>query len=192
MYFPSEAVGFAAKSSLQLVAYWQLPCLHRLVLQSAPIVQLNPRLQGLQVPPQSTSVSAPFFTVSVQLAAVQSLAEQTPLVQSEAAVHTLVSGHLEQVPPPQSTSVSAPFFTVSVQEGAEQTLFMQAPLPQSDAATQAFLSTHLEQVPPPQSTSVSAPFLIPSAHVGVGVGMVSAGLLLHEATPTRSRPRMTW
>ncbi len=189
VYIPSGLPGFPAKRSLQLVAYWQLPCLHRLVPQSVLIAQLKPRPQGLQVPPQSRSVSAPFFTVSVQVGAAQILPEQTALVQSVAVVQALLSAHLPQLPPPQSTSVSAPFFVASEQEGAAQTLPVQAPLLQSEAATQAFLSTHLPQAPPPQSRSVSVPFLIPSEHVGLG--MVASGSLLQEAIPIKRSPRTT-
>jgi hypothetical protein len=44
--------------------------------------------QGPHVPPpQSTSVSAPFATVSIQVAVWHTLAVQTPLRQSAAATH---------------------------------------------------------------------------------------------------------
>jgi hypothetical protein len=68
-------------------------------------------------PPQSTSVSAPFCTLSVQLAPWQMLPTHTPLWQSPPPVHCLPAAHLPQLPP-QSMSVSVPFFTVSVQLGA--------------------------------------------------------------------------
>jgi hypothetical protein len=60
-------------------------------------------------PPQSTSVSALFFTPSLQLAAWQTPPVQTAETQSELALHALPLPHTPQVPPPQSTSVSAPF-----------------------------------------------------------------------------------
>ena len=68
-------------------------------------------------PPQSTSVSVPFLTPSVQVGAAHLPLEQTPLVQSLGTLHFLVSAHLGQVAPPQSTSVSAPFCLLSVQVG---------------------------------------------------------------------------
>ena len=71
-------------------------------------------------PPQSTSVSLPFFTPSEQLAPwhVSGVPEHTPLWQSEPALHVLPAAHLPQLAPPQSTSVSVPFLTKSVQLGA--------------------------------------------------------------------------
>jgi hypothetical protein len=69
-------------------------------------------------PPQSTSVSAPFFTVSEQVGAWHLAPVHTPLEQSPPARHALPTAHPPHVPPPQSTSVSAPFFTVSVHSGA--------------------------------------------------------------------------
>jgi hypothetical protein len=80
-------------------------------------------------PPQSMSVSVPFLTTSVQVAAWHRFGapEQTPLWQSPATVQSPFVAHPPQVPPPQSTSVSAPFSVPSVHVGAwhtppEQTL----------------------------------------------------------------------
>jgi len=75
------------------------------------------------VPPQSTSVSVPFLTPSLQADAEQKCEPgQTPLVQSAAIKHPLPSAQV--LPgahvPPQSVSVSFPFFTLSVQTGAAQ------------------------------------------------------------------------
>ena len=64
------------------------------------------------------SVSAPFLTLSVQLAAAQIPPLQTALVQSPALAHFFPSAHAGQLPPPQSMSVSAPFLTLSVQLGS--------------------------------------------------------------------------
>jgi hypothetical protein len=72
---------------------------------------------GQVPPPQSTSVSAPFFTLSVQLADWQMLPTQTPLWQSPPTLHVLPAAHFGHEAPPQSMSVSVPFFTVSVQLG---------------------------------------------------------------------------
>jgi hypothetical protein len=73
--------------------------------------------QGAQVPPQSTSVSVPFFTVSAQVAAWHRLAVHTPLPQSAASAQALVAAQGPQVPP-QSASVSVPFLTVSAHVAA--------------------------------------------------------------------------
>src|SRR5204863_357497 len=77
-------------------------------------------LAGAQEPPQSTSVSVPFFTMSLQEGAGQTPPEQTPLWQSPATPQALPLPHFLAGPqePPPSTSVSVPFFTVSLQEGA--------------------------------------------------------------------------
>jgi hypothetical protein len=83
----------------------------------------------VHVPPQSTSVSLPFFTVSLQLGAWQMPPEQTLLWQSELAVQVLlVAQRLHVVAPPQSMSLSAPFFTMSLQVGAAQSPFVHTPL----------------------------------------------------------------
>ena len=71
-------------------------------------------------PPQSMSVSAPFFTASPQVGAEQTPPLQTPLTQSLARRQILPVPHLGQAPPPQSTSVSVPFFTPSEHEGVRQ------------------------------------------------------------------------
>jgi hypothetical protein len=65
------------------LAVWHLPLVQLPERQSAATEQPNPTAHlyvALQEPPQSTSVSVPFFTVSVQAAALQSLVElsQTP------------------------------------------------------------------------------------------------------------------
>jgi hypothetical protein len=60
-----------------------------------------------QLPPQSVSVSLPFFTPSMQLAGwhVAGFPEQTPLWQSPAPVQRKPFAHFGQ-DEPQSTSVS--------------------------------------------------------------------------------------
>jgi hypothetical protein len=78
---------------------------------------LAPHL-GHVPPPQSTSVSAPFFTTSEQLGAWQMLLMHTPLWQSVATLHVLPAAHLPQLAPPQSVSVSVPFLTLSAHVGA--------------------------------------------------------------------------
>ena len=74
---------------------------------------------GQAPPPQSRSVSGPFFTVSVHEGTWHTWFSQTPLLQSVAASQPLPSSHLSQVSPPQSTSVSSAFSTASVQVGRQ-------------------------------------------------------------------------
>ena len=61
----------------------QTPSGQKVLRQSAPTEQSWPSAQGAQEPPQSTSLSSPFATVSLQLAAAQVPVSQTPLSQSE-------------------------------------------------------------------------------------------------------------
>src|SRR5689334_9642730 len=59
------------------------------------------------LPPQSMSVSAPFFTASVGEGIWQTSSLQTPLVQSVVPLaQPFPSSHFGAAPPPQSTSVS--------------------------------------------------------------------------------------
>ena len=137
-----------------------------LLVQSFPVTQLFPSAQVGQVPPpQSTAVSVPFFTASLHVAAWQTFPVHTPLLQSEATLHTLPALHPGQLPP-QSVAVSVPFLTESVQVGAWHTLLEQTPLVQSLGALQPWPVAQAPHVPPPQSTPVSAPFLILSLQVG--------------------------
>ena len=116
-----------------------------------------------QLPPQSTSVSVPFLTPSLQVAIAHRPFEQTPLEQSLLAVHTLLALHrLQLVWPPQSTSLSPPFLTLSLQAGAAQIPPVQTPLCQSPPITQFSPVSHFDAQLPPQSTSVSFPFLMES------------------------------
>jgi hypothetical protein len=64
------------------VAVWQVPPVHTPLEQSAAPAHFLPSahvLAGAQLPPQSTSVSVPFFTVSVQEGAAQLALEHTRL-----------------------------------------------------------------------------------------------------------------
>jgi hypothetical protein len=72
---------------------------------------------GQEGPPQSTSVSLPFFMPSVQVGFWQMLPTQTPLWQSEPKLQSPPFGQPVQ-PPPQSTPVSLPFSMPSEQVGA--------------------------------------------------------------------------
>jgi hypothetical protein len=72
----------------------------------------------LHEPPQSTSVSLPFLTPSLQLPDVQTLLVQTPLEQSLPVVHDRPPAQRVQLEvPPQSTADSPPFLTVSLHAG---------------------------------------------------------------------------
>jgi hypothetical protein len=100
----------------------QIPSLHFSLMQSEFTKHSFPLMQDEHVsPPQSMSVSAPFFTPSEQVAGVQVLAEpsHTPLKQSEPTMHAFPSAQARQSPPPQSTSVSWPFTMLSEQVGAQ-------------------------------------------------------------------------
>jgi hypothetical protein len=73
---------------------------------------------GAHVPPQSTSVSAWFFTESLHVGVWQlgGVPVQTLLVQSLAPAHFIPEAHFGH-DEPQSTSVSVPFMTLSVHVG---------------------------------------------------------------------------
>jgi len=75
----------------------------------------------VQEPPQSTSVSSPFLTLSSHAAflhvGLAALVSQNRLMQSLLFLQPFPVAHLGQVPPPQSVSVSAPFFLLSLQLG---------------------------------------------------------------------------
>jgi len=64
---------------LEHVSAVQAPATHWPLVQSESTVQPPPSVQLEQLPPQSVSVSVPFFTPSVQLGATQEPAVQTPL-----------------------------------------------------------------------------------------------------------------
>jgi len=72
----------------QLVTCTQAPETQALLAQSPLPEHFFPTAQPLQVPPpQSTSDSLPFLTLSVQVALVHSPLAQTPLTQSAAFEH---------------------------------------------------------------------------------------------------------
>jgi hypothetical protein len=123
---------------------------------------------GHTVPPQSTSVSAPFLCVSAQVAVVQVLVvgEQKLVLQSAATAHPWPDPQFVEHVPPQSRSVSTPFLTPSVHVGAAQRLFTHDPVVQSLPVAQPRPCAHLFGQLPPQSGAVSVPFVAPSAHVG--------------------------
>jgi hypothetical protein len=82
-------------------------------------LQTLPLAQGAHDgPPQSTSVSLPFFAASLQPALWHTPLLQTPVWQSTPARQALPTPHFVLQALPQSTSVSAPFFTKSLHVGA--------------------------------------------------------------------------
>jgi hypothetical protein len=96
----------------------------RLFLQSVLFAQcfwsahvLLPLAAEVQLPPQSRSVSVPFFTPSVQLGGEQVLAVASQILsrQSVPVVHFKPSAQPRQVGPPQSTSVSSASLMLSAQ-----------------------------------------------------------------------------
>jgi hypothetical protein len=157
--------------SLQLTATQMLP-LQTPVAQSAATLQPPPVGQVLPaatqvVPPQSTSVSVPFLTVSLHDAVVHLPALHRLLAQSVFKVQFLAAAQRAQVvEPPQSVSDSPPLVWPSAQLAVWHTLPVHTLLVQSEATPHALVGPHLVQVPPPQSMSVSAPFLKESLQVG--------------------------
>jgi hypothetical protein len=121
--------------------------------QSAPVAHALPEAHGGQPPPQSTSVSAPFFTWSVHEGGAHAFAH-TRDAQSFATRHSSFAGHATHEPP-QSTSDSEPFWTWSLHEGEVH----DAHVPESQRHGAQ------EAQGPPQSTPDSPPFWMPSVHV---------------------------
>ena len=120
------------------------------VVQSPSAAQLNPVAHLAQlVPPQSTSLSSPFFSPSLHLASLQRPSVQTKLRQSSLK---------RQLPPdgqrlgvhvsPQSVSDSLPLRTPSSHLGAAQAPLLQTPDEQSRGTRQVWPVTHGVQLPP--------------------------------------------
>ena len=149
------------------------------------VEQALPEAQRAQGPPQSTSVSLPFFSPSWQLGAAiaQSPPSQFALAQSEATRQCRFSAHLMQSPaPPQSTSVSVPFFSPSVQVGAGlQRPSAQRPELQSVSSRHARSRSQCGHSGPPQSRSVSRPFTLPSEQVGAAAQVPFAQIPLAQS-----------
>jgi hypothetical protein len=170
------------------VGAWQIPPAHTLPAQSAPTTHFFVSAQrghwgsGTFTPPQSLSVSVPFFTPSLQVAAwqvpygpeaiVQPGAElHTPLTQSAPVQQFLVSTHVAPQLPPQSLAVSlASFIPLAQVLELMQIPAGQMPLAQSVPVLHFSPSAHflpaMTHVVPPQSTSVSPPFFTPSVQSG--------------------------
>ena len=98
------------------------PAIQSAFRQSAGCAQALPTAHGVQVPPQSTSVSLPLRSSSAQSGEVRQLPRaQMPLLQSEALTQAVPTGQPGHVPPPQSTRISSPSWRPSAQEMAAQT-----------------------------------------------------------------------
>ena len=145
--------------------------MQELLTQSPLPMHILPTAQRAHMvgPPQSTSVSPPFRTMSVQVGVWQRDMEQTLLRQSDPArqLKPLAQrGHA--VAPPQSVSVSPPFWVMSVQLGAgSQTPPVQLPLWQSDPRAQNWwMPQRGHAFVPPQSVSVSPSLRTPSVQLG--------------------------
>lgn len=122
-----------------------------------------------QLPPQSTSVSSPFFTLSVQADALHTSSPHTPLRQSAAVAQPWPSGHKPHEPP-QSLPVSSPSF--SPESHVDATHWpASSHVPPSHGVSA--LRTDLEQEP---STHVTCSQL----EAGAGQSSVSR----HSASPT--------
>src|SRR5262249_25276495 len=80
--------------------------------QSPAPMHALPTAQGVQLPPQSVSVSSPSFIMLEQ--AVPFLLVPSIETQSDVLLHLLPTPHGLQLPP-QSVSVSSPFSTPSMQ-----------------------------------------------------------------------------
>ncbi|MES1171648.1 MAG: hypothetical protein ABUL77_00290 [Bacteroidota bacterium] len=150
-----------------------LPVRHTPLVQSPITPQAWPSAQrrvGAHIPPQSTAVSVPFLTVSVQVGAAQTPAVQTPLAQLVGPVpHMRPLAHGPQDGPPQSRSVSAPFLTMSVHVPAAHTPAVHTPLAQLAPLVPHMPPSAQRRVgaqEPPQSVSVSVPFRTMSVHAG--------------------------
>ena len=109
------------------VGQMQTPVAHWPVAQSPPILQCLPREQRAgHEPPQSTSVSVPFWSPSEQLEATQRPSVQMPPRQSEATLQGPPLTHLATQVPPQSIPDSVPLRRPSSQVGTLQVPRTQA------------------------------------------------------------------
>jgi hypothetical protein len=142
----STSVSFWFFTTSMQVGVWQMPPVQTPLAQSPATEQLLPFahfLAGAHAPPQSMSVSLPFFTTSLQFAAAHALPVQTPLTQSVPPAHPRPVPHRAQVvAPPQSVPVSLPFLIMSLQLDAWHAFIVQTVLAQSLGAVQALLVAH--------------------------------------------------
>lgn len=113
----SVSSWFCAPSSQET----QLLLVHLLVTQSMSRAHILPLAQASHVgPPQSTSVSWPLYTASVQLGMVHLPLEHIRESQSVFLLQTENAGQLPHLPP-QSTPISSPFWRRSLQDASTMT-----------------------------------------------------------------------
>jgi len=181
---PSEQVA-AAHAVVTLVVEFVVEAQLRLT-QSLGVAHVAPAVHAPHVgPPQSTSVSAPFLTPSLHVAAAQvpDVALQLEVEQSLPTVQLTPTPQALQEPPPQSTPVSAPFRIPSEHVAAAHVLVVelvvvfvsllkvlvvvvtQLLLKQSPWTTQVVFAAHFGHEEPPQSTPLSLAFFMPSEQV---------------------------
>lgn len=109
----------------------QIPLAQWPDMQSSSLRHLPFSAQGPQSPPQSMSVSFPFFVRSAQVEPRQVPSVQAPSVQSEPRWQRMPTGHGGHAAPPQSMSVSDESWTPLVHDAVAHKLFTQAALRQS-------------------------------------------------------------
>jgi len=154
----SVPVSFPFEIASEHVAGWHTPPEQCLLWQSGFAPHAFASAQGGQLPPQSVSVSSPFFAPSPQPGGAQMwLVAQNAVVQSPLTRQPEPLGQPAQYPP-QSMSVSVPFFCPSAQPAAWHKEFLQTLVAQSFPSTHALPFAHGPHDVPPQSTSVSLPF----------------------------------
>jgi hypothetical protein len=136
-----------------------MPPAQLMVVQSAGTPQCWPCAHfNVHTPPQSTSVSLPFFLPSLQLGPAQTPPEHEAEAQSLSTRQPEPTEQRNvQVAPPQSMSVSVPSRLPLVQLAACVHLpLVHTPVEQSDETMQPRVGMHLAGQLPPQSTSVSS------------------------------------
>jgi hypothetical protein len=142
-----------------------------------------------QIPPQSTSVSVPFFRVSPQLASWHFPLTQCALAQSPFFLQPLPFGQGPQASPPQSWSVSVPPFSPSVQPGPTHTrVTAHTPVAQSPDTWQPAPTPQALHAPPPQSLPVSFPFFVASVQVALAQCPSTQRREAQSVPPTQTAP----
>ena len=166
----SVSVPFLMPSELDGGAHLPSPP-HERLTQSLPALQFLPSshfgaLVGA-VPPQSTSLSVPFWSPSVALGGEHSPAMQLLFSQSVATPQVLPSMHRGATEPPQSTSLSSPSFEpFDAIEGTHAPSMQRAP-------AQVVSSVHFAPGTQPPSSQRPPPH-VPSDVHGVPIGTVGA------------------
>jgi hypothetical protein len=183
-------------ASVQLGATHR-PLVHTRLLQSPPVPQPKPGSQRAQLakPPQSTPLSPPFCTPSLQEGTAHlKLVLHLPSAQSPFTAQLWPSAQslfrvLQGAVLPQSVSDSLAFFTPSVQVAAWHTCPVQTPVVHSLARLQPWPALQAGH-DPPQSVSVSFPSLRLSLQVAAVQTNPTHRLLMQSPLPTQELPVM--